>query len=174
MLEMDARGRRVVKFVAFAVLVVAVVWYVSVKRTEMENKNLGQPVQKDLSTRLTTQGGQKDFYSEYRLSRDRTRSQQLDLYRELINNANADPAVRKEANQNFLKITQSVGKEAELENLIRAKGFEDVIVCLYENSAVAMVKAKDLTQPDVAKIADIISRGTGIKAENVTVIPKVQ
>jgi len=171
-LEMDARGRRVVKFVAFAVLVVVVVWYVSIKRAEMENKNLGQPVQKDLSTRLATQ--QRDFYSEYRLSRDRTRSQQLDLYRELINNANADPAVRKEANQNFLKITQSVGKEAELENLIRAKGFEDVIVCLYETSAVAMVKAKDLTQPDVAKIADTISRGTGIKAENVTVIPKVQ
>ncbi|NPV70865.1 MAG: SpoIIIAH-like family protein [Firmicutes bacterium] len=172
MLKLNARGRKIVRFVAFAVLVVGVVWYVSLKRVEVERRNLGQPVNKETAAKTTGTVERKDFYNDYRLTRERTRSQQLDLYREIINNTNAEPSARKEANQVFLKMTHYVGKEAELENLIKARGFEDAIVSLYENTAVVMVKAKEISQADAAKIADIVSRGANIKPEQVSIVPK--
>lgn len=169
---MNARGRKVTRFVAFAVIVVAVVWYVSLKRVDIEQRNLGQPVNKEAAVKTAAPTDYKDFYADYRLTRDRSRSQQFDLYREIMNNANVEAVARKEANQTFLKLTQYIGKEAELENLIKAKGFEDVIVCLYDNNAVVLVKTKELSQADAAKIADIVSRGANLKPENITLVPK--
>lgn len=170
---MNAGGRRITRFVAFAVVVVAVVWYVSLKRLDVEQKNLGQPVKKDAALKTAVPVDYKDFYADYRLTRDRSRSQQFDLYREIMNNANVEAVARKEANQTFLKLTQYMGKEAELENLIKAKGFEDVIVCLYDGNAVVLVKSKDLSQADAAKIADIVSRGANLKPESITLVPKM-
>jgi hypothetical protein len=57
--------------------------------------------------------------------------------------------------------------------MIRAKGFEDCIVCLYDNNAVVMVKARDVSAADAAKIADIVGRGANLKPESVTVVPRM-
>jgi hypothetical protein len=108
---MDAGGRKVARFVAFAVIVVAVVWFVSLKREDIERRNLGQAKQ-DVATKTNIVPEQKDFYAEYRMTRDKTRSQQFDLYREIINNANAEASARKEANQVFLKMTDLARKRS--------------------------------------------------------------
>lgn len=118
--------------------------------------------------------GKSDFFIDYRLERERTRGQQIDLLRELINNPQADDASRKSAGERWLAIVEAMGKEAELENLIRAKGFADAVVFIQERSTVVVVKANDLAQQEAAKIMDIVTRGTGMKLDAITLVVKPQ
>lgn len=127
-----------------------------------------------LAQGITATGGSSDFFIDYRLERERTRGQQIELLRELINNPQADDASRKSAGDRWLAIVEAMGKEGELENLIRAKGFADAVVFIQERSTVVVVKATDLSQQEAAKIMDIATRGTGMKLDAVTLVVKPQ
>lgn len=116
--------------------------------------------------------GGADFFVDYRLERDRIRSQQVEMLREIINNPKADDASRKEASTRWLALTEELGKETELENLVKAKGFEDALVFLQGTTAVVIIKAKDLNVVESSKVMDVIKRGTGIKSENINVMTK--
>lgn len=112
------------------------------------------------------------FFVEYRLERERSRGQQIEIAREIINNANADPEVRKKAQEQMYQISNALQKELEVESLIRAKGYKDSVVFLEGNTATVVIQAKDLTQEDAMKITDLVSRSTQVSAQNVVIIPK--
>lgn len=112
------------------------------------------------------------FFTEFRLERDRVRDQQLQLLKELIANPKTGEKTRHNAQDKMLVITQNLGKELEVENLIKAKNYDDAVVFLREESAVVVIKAKKLQQDDVAKIADLVKRSAEVKEDNVVIIPK--
>jgi stage III sporulation protein AH len=66
-----------------------------------------------------------------------------------------------------------MGQEAELENLIRAKGFPDAVVCLGEKGMTVVVQKANLTFEETANLTDIITRSTGFSEQNIILIPKV-
>ena len=113
------------------------------------------------------------FFVEYRLERDRTRSQQIDLLREIVNNSNSSDDIRKEAQTRLLAISQAIDTEMKLENLIRAEDFKDAVVFVEEKSVTIIIQAPVLTQPDREKLTAITARVTGISAENIAVFAKL-
>nr|WP_204618312.1 SpoIIIAH-like family protein [Desulforadius tongensis] len=112
------------------------------------------------------------FFIEYRLERERTRGQQVEWLREIINNPNAEADTRKKAQEKLYAITQNIGKEMEMENLIRAKGFKDAVVLLQDKGATVVVQSESLTTEQAAKIAELVSRNTGIPMNGIVIIPK--
>ncbi len=113
-----------------------------------------------------------DLFVEYRLDREEARSEQLDLLREVIDNQGIDKSSRDEAMKLWLSITDSISKEVDIENLIRAKGFEDAVVILSEGKATVMVKAASLTPEEALMVADLARRISGLSFENITVMAK--
>lgn len=114
-----------------------------------------------------------DFFTEYRMDRDRLRSERVDLLKELAQNAKSEDAPRQKAQEAIIKITVERQKELEIENLIKARGFADVIVFMRENSMNVVVKANSLNKEEVMQIADVISRSAGIKPEDITISAKL-
>lgn len=112
------------------------------------------------------------FFVEYRLERERSRGQQIEIAREIINNTNSDPEVRKKAQEQMYKISDVLQKELEVESLIRAKGYKDSVVFLEGNTVTVVIQSKDLNQEDAMKITDLVSRSTQVSAQNVVIIPK--
>jgi len=112
-----------------------------------------------------------DFFTEYRLERDKIRSERSDLLRESIKNAKNDES-RDHAQDIVLKMIMEKQKEAEMENLIRARGFADSLVFIRENSVSAIVKANSLSRDEVVQVADVISRATGVKVEDISISAK--
>ena len=115
-----------------------------------------------------------DYFIDYRLERDSARQQQLDLLREMINNPNSGEQARQEADRRFLYIADILGKEMEIEGLIRAKGFPDALVLINETTATAIVNAATLDQREVAQVCDIIVRTTGLSPTAISVIAYAQ
>ena len=114
----------------------------------------------------------RDFFVEYRIERDQARSEQINLLREMINNPNSEEELKSQAQERLLQITDNIEQEMEVESLIRARGYEDGIVFIHDNSVEAIVANGDLEKEDIAKIGDLISNATGIPLQNITIIEK--
>lgn len=112
-----------------------------------------------------------DFFTEYRLERDKIRSERSDLLREIIQNASSQDT-KQQAQESILKMTLEKQREIEMENLIKAKGFADALVFIRDNSVSAVVKTTTLTREEVVQVAEVISRISGVKPGDITVSAK--
>ncbi|HHW42491.1 MAG TPA: SpoIIIAH-like family protein [Desulfotomaculum sp.] len=112
------------------------------------------------------------FFVEYRLDRERTRGQQVELLREIVNSPSTAAETRRKAQEKLLTISQNMAREMEVENLIRARGFQDAAVCLDEKGATVVVLAPRISKEEAARINELVSRGTGVDARNVVIIPR--
>lgn len=113
-----------------------------------------------------------DFFIDYKLERDRLRSQEADYLRELINNPNAAEQSKEKAQQDLIALSQKVEKEMIVENLIKAKGFEDAVIFLSNDVANVVVKTKGLEAKDVAQITDIVIKTVDTPADKITIIER--
>ncbi len=112
------------------------------------------------------------FFAEYRLERDRVRGRQVDNLREIVNNPKSVGETVKEAQKRLLSLNENLTKELLVENMLKAKNYNDAIVFLQEGAVTVIVQAKELNQQDIAKISDLVSRTTGKSAQEMVIIPK--
>lgn len=112
-----------------------------------------------------------DFFIEYRLERDRIRSERSDLLRENIKNAKTDDS-RNQAQTTILKMIAEKQKETEMESLIKSRGFADALVFVRENSVSAIIKTTSLSREEVVQVADVISKVSGMKSEDISISAK--
>jgi len=112
-----------------------------------------------------------DFFIEYRLEREKIRSERSDLLRESIKQAQSDDA-RTHAQDIVLKMIMEKQKETEMESLIKARGFTDSLVFIRDDSVNAIIKSNSLSREEVIQIADVISRVSGVKIENISISAK--
>ncbi len=115
----------------------------------------------------------KNFFIEYRIERDKARSEQINIYREMINNPNTDKSAKEEAQDKMLALTDKIEEEIEIESLIRARGFKDALAYIHDNSVDVIIQtAKHLNKDEVARVGDIIVKTTGFDFDDVTIIEK--
>lgn len=112
-----------------------------------------------------------DFFTEYRLERDKIRSERFDILRDMIKNAKSEENKQK-VQEAILRLVQEKQREYEMENLIKARGFQDALVVIQDNSVNAIIKTQSFTREEVAQVADVISRVAGVKAEDITISAK--
>lgn len=122
-----------------------------------------------------TTGGQEtnnaSFFETYRVDRDASREQQSLYYKAILESQNATEEAKTQAQTNLDNLAGTSKKELALESLILAKGFEDVVVSFTENYVNVMVKAKELTEAEVAQIVDVVQKQTQKSIDNIKIIP---
>ena len=117
---------------------------------------------------VSAPGAQGSFFDMYRSERDSVRTQEL-AYLDAIVAQGGDEATLSEAQKQKMTMVGCMESELNTENLIRAKGFEEVIVSMHNGSVNVIVDADALTDEQVAQILDIVLRETGETAENIKV-----
>lgn len=101
-----------------------------------------------------------DKFADMRASRDKIRKDVVSKLNDTVNNAAADDTSRGNASQKISEIYDCQLKENECEEMIKLKGYKDVLVSICENSVDVSVVADDLTQNDIVIIQDIIINKT--------------
>ena len=117
---------------------------------------------------VSAPGAQGSFFDMYRSERDSVRTQEL-AYLDAIVAQGGDETTMSEAQKQKMTLVNCMESELNTENLIRAKGFEEVIVSMHNGSVNVIVDADALTDEQVAQILDIVLRQTGETAENIKV-----
>ena len=110
------------------------------------------------------------FFSNYRDDRQETRNQEM-LYLDAIIASDATSQEARDAAQaEKLLLVQNMEVALNLENLILAKGFEDVVVATSSNSVSVMVETSGLTSSEVAQIVDIVVNNSSYSIDNIKII----
>jgi len=117
-------------------------------------------------------GEGRDYFAEYRIDRERTRGALSERLLELMQSEAASEEVRRQASEEYLALGQRAALESQAEAIVKARGFDDVIVQLAEDSAQVVVKAASLTEQQVLSILDAVSRVTGVKTTAISVMAR--
>lgn len=161
-------NKRVLTAAGLCLLVAAaVVTNLIVNRADTENTSTdgGEEVTA-VSAQYSPKGS--DFFAAYRTERDNVRTQEL-AYLDAIVAQGADQETLSDAQKQKLDLVHAMETELTVENLVRAKGFSDVIVSIHEGNVNVVVGADRLSDEQVAQILDIVLRETGKTAENVKI-----
>ena len=70
-----------------------------------------------------------------------------------------------------MSLPRAQRKELIMEGLIKAKGFEDVIVTTSNASVNVIIKASELQSNEVAQIVQIVKEQTKKDIDNIKIIP---
>ncbi|WP_334109748.1 SpoIIIAH-like family protein [Thermodesulfitimonas autotrophica] len=109
------------------------------------------------------------FFVDYSLEREINRSRQLELLREIASGTATDEATRKQAQERLMVLSERAEKEARLEGILRAKGFEDAAVAIGEQSVTVIVPGR-VPPEETTTIAALVYHTVGVPQEQVVIL----
>ena len=113
-----------------------------------------------------------DYFASARLTRQQARDNAISLLQEAAEQEGADASVANEASEGIQVLASYTLKEAQIENLVTAKGYPDCVAFMNEDSISVVVSTQsgELTAEDVAKITDIALAETGLPASGIKIM----
>lgn len=115
---------------------------------------------------------EESYFDTARLSRQEARDEALAILQATVDDPNADEAAIASASESITAMAEATTTESEIENLVAAKGYEDCVAYIGDNSVSVVVAAPEegLQATDVAKITDIVLGQTSFSADQVKII----
>lgn len=117
-------------------------------------------------------GQETGYFASARLNRQQARDSALSLLQDAARDEGADQVIKDEANASIQTMATNTLSEAQIENLVTAKGYTDCI-CFIDDSGASVVVAaleEGLSEADIARIMDIVKEETGLSAQQITII----
>ena len=128
------------------------------------------PVFQNNSDLILNEKENENYFISTRIDRVNRYAEQIESYEQILESSNAS---EEQKNKAFAEIERINGIRNSImiaENLIKLKGFEDVVVLVNDNSINVIVLADDLTNVEVAQIQSIIVNEFSIEIENIHII----
>lgn len=155
------------------------------KNTEADIKNNDKNVSENITESSTTETSSNNiesvsedkqlnnnYFTQSRLDRDTMYSQTLDTYQKIIENESISVDQKAIAQKEISKINEQKNSIMIAENLIKVKGFEDLIIFINGQNVSVIVKSDKLEEKEIAQIQNIVTRELGVKIENINISNK--
>ncbi len=110
------------------------------------------------------------FFVEAKMSRQRARDEAVETLAVMLEDAALDAEQKERLAIRAADLADSIEIEGKIENLIKAKGFEDVMVYYDTERADVIIKTEGLLANEAAQIKDIILKETLIPAQNISIV----
>ena len=120
---------------------------------------------------VLTNGSVSSVVSQAKVSREQVRSKNKETLQNIINNKNLSAEEKEKAVNQMVQMTETAEKESAAESLLAAKGFHNSVVSITDDQADVIVGASELSDANRAQIEDIVTRKTGVAAQNIVINP---
>jgi len=120
----------------------------------------------------TVPNSEKSFFPYFRLQREKVRSQQLELLKEIVNNPNTDDKSKQAALSRLLTLTNAMEMELKAEGLLKAQGFKEGVVILQEAGASVIISGPKLAEAREAQIKNQVAGVLKLSSDQVILIQK--
>ena len=114
----------------------------------------------------------EDYFSQTVLNRQQSRDEAIDVLKLVSESDEATEEAKAEASEKLAKIALDIQNEANIETLVKAKGFEDCVAVISDGSVSVIVGAEELQAAEAAQIFAIVYETTGVSPENISIINK--
>ena len=102
-----------------------------------------------------------NYFLESKNDRELLRSKSTELLRSIIDNENTSEETKKEAESKLLNVARDIDNELKIENLLKAKGYNECMVFISDDSVTVTLDKENIKNEDIAKINDIVYEITG-------------
>jgi len=155
--KLSSRAKKVIVLSCFCVLLLV---------TGGVNIYLNNIASEEASANVQTSA---NFFTNYRTDRQDTRSQEILYLDAIIASETTSAEAKANAEAERLALVTKMETIMTIENLIKAKGFEDVIVSASANSINVIVETAGLTNTEVAQIVDVVKNNSSYSIDNIKI-----
>lgn len=117
----------------------------------------------------TGPGPYNPLHEAYRLERDRLQARRAEAIQRAMEDGELGEERRWESHRLMMALLESREKEAELEYLLRARGYYDAVVAVRDDYANVVVDGI-LDQQDAARIGELVARSAGVPMERIVIV----
>ena len=116
--------------------------------------------------------GGNGYFDAARLNRRQARDSALSLLQDAAAREDADETVKSQVHDTIQTMADYTVTEAQIENLVLAKGYADCVAFIGEESLSIAVSVPEggLTEADTARIVDVVNQTAGFTAEQIKII----
>lgn len=145
--------------------------YTSQNSTEDSAKILGEAKLVD-STSDASEDQTDGYFETAVINRERSRGVALQTLQVVVDSSETMPDVKDKALSEMMQIATDIETEANVEEMIKAKGFEDCLAIISGENINVIVKSPGLLTAEVAQISEIVKNETGFPIENIRIVEK--
>ena len=124
----------------------------------------------------TTAGGdateEQNYFTSTALDRKEARDEAIDVLKLVSESEEASAEARAEAAAKISQIAVDIQNEANIETLVKAKGFEECVAVISDGAVSVIVSAESLKAAETAQILAIVYETTGVTPDKVSIINK--
>ena len=114
----------------------------------------------------------ENYFTATALNRQQSRDEAIDVLKLVSESSESSEEAKAEATAKIAQIATDMQNESNIETLVKAKGFEECVAIISDNSVSVIVGADELQAAEAAQILAIVYDTTGISPENVSIINK--
>ena len=111
-----------------------------------------------------------NYFAQAKLEREVKRSESMEMLTQLISTQGTDKETKTNAENEIRRMVEYTEKETTMENMIRAKGFDETVVFMSENMVSIAVASEGLNEVDAAQIQDIVTNSCGYSADKIKIV----
>ena len=117
-------------------------------------------------------GETRDYFASISLERRQARDEAIEVLKTVTSSDTATGDAKADAAAAIGKIAEGMESEANIESLVRSKGFEQCVAVVNGGKCSVIVESDGLLQSEVAQISEIVWEQAGIAPENLKIIEK--
>lgn len=127
---------------------------------EVKNTNISEKTQED------------SYFDETRLEREKMYSQMLENYQKILETNNLSSDEKKNAQEEIKEINNEKNAIMIAENLVKTKGFKDIIIFKNNGNVTAIIKADKLEEKEISQLQNIITRELNVSINKINISKK--
>ena len=112
------------------------------------------------------------YFASVQVSRQRTRDEAMEVLQAVVDNSASTTTAKNEALAEINKMAKIMDTEANIESLIRAKGFSECVAVINGDSASIVVRSDGLIASEISQINEIVYEQAGIQPVNIKIIER--
>ena len=131
-----------------------------------------QAVEESGETEVLTANDTQEYFASISLERRKARDEAIEVLRTVTDSGTATGEAKTEAAAAIEQIARGMESEANIESLLRAKGYQQCAAVIRDEGCSVIVQSDGLMQSDVARICEIVWEQAGIEPENLKIIER--
>lgn len=120
---------------------------------------------------LVNGSASEDYFAQVRIDRQKSRDEATQTLAELIDSGSLSEEESKQVQAEAAELASAIERESQIENVLKAKGFSECVVYIYDEQADVVVRTDGLVPSEIAKIRDAVIDKGKIAVENIHIVP---
>lgn len=111
----------------------------------------------------------EEYFAQAKTDRQTAQDKITDLAKEVLESAESDSEAKAKAIASAALLAQNIERQSNIENLLKAKGFNDCLVFIQNDECSIVVHDTDLTDEDVLLIKDTAKGQSGTQFDKIKI-----